>query len=432
MWSDEINKKIQEAETNNDPPYREEAWEKMELLLDEHLPLKKRRRRFIILLFPVLLGAATVFFILQKRDKNSETISQKSIPLQPASPPVGKPSASETDRIVSSKPLQITPAETVPTENLSPEKSIPDATVPTYKDSKIIKKSRGRQAQIQPLLEKQNPSIGKAERQKNNSDNNKTVTQNIAAPATDKNTKKDESIAAVDSSAITKKAIAENKPTKDSTQTDTAQTAKRSGKNKLPAGKKLSINFSAGPDVSSVGIGKPGKFTLQYGIGISYAVSKKVSIRTGFFAGHKKYDADSTDYHPPYTINKLQKVEANCLVYEIPLTVAYNFSPIKKHNWFIAGGLSSYLMKRETYDYYYKSPWGQPQPYRRVYTNKNSHIFSVINFSGGYQYHLNDRLFFMAEPYVKIPVSGIGFGKVKLNSGGLLFTVGFKPFLKKN
>jgi len=33
---------------------------------------------------------------------------------------------------------------------------------------------------------------------------------------------------------------------------------------------------------------------------------------------------------------------------------------------------------------------------------------------------------------VKIPVTGIGVGKVKLNSTGVLFTVGFKPFLKKN
>jgi len=56
----------------------------------------------------------------------------------------------------------------------------------------------------------------------------------------------------------------------------------------------------------------------------------------------------------------------------------------------------------------------------------------VINLSGGYQYHFSDRLSLMAEPYVRIPVSGIGSGKVKLNSGGVLFSLGFKPFLKKN
>ena len=43
MWSDELNKKIEEAENNSDSSNHEKAWEKMELLLDEHLPVKKKR-----------------------------------------------------------------------------------------------------------------------------------------------------------------------------------------------------------------------------------------------------------------------------------------------------------------------------------------------------------------------------------------------------
>ena len=66
------------------------------------------------------------------------------------------------------------------------------------------------------------------------------------------------------------------------------------------------------------------------------------------------------------------------------------------------------------------------------YKNENSHIFSVLNLSGGYQHHLSDRVSVMGEPYVKIPVSGVGYGKVKLNSAGVLFTVSVRPFLKKN
>jgi hypothetical protein len=33
----------------------------------------------------------------------------------------------------------------------------------------------------------------------------------------------------------------------------------------------------------------------------------------------------------------------------------------------------------------------------------------------------------MAEPYVKIPLTGVGFGKVKLASAGVLFSVGIHP-----
>jgi len=38
----------------------------------------------------------------------------------------------------------------------------------------------------------------------------------------------------------------------------------------------------------------------------------------------------------------------------------------------------------------------------------------------------------MAEPYVKIPLTGVGQGKVQLNSGGIMFTAAFRPFVKKN
>src|SRR5688572_7190441 len=88
MWSEDINKKIQEAEDSNHTAYNDTAWENMELLLDENLPLKKKRRRFIFLLFPLFLGVATVFFILQKRDtKSNPVIGQKNIPSQRAFPP---------------------------------------------------------------------------------------------------------------------------------------------------------------------------------------------------------------------------------------------------------------------------------------------------------------------------------------------------------
>jgi hypothetical protein len=37
----------------------------------------------------------------------------------------------------------------------------------------------------------------------------------------------------------------------------------------------------------------------------------------------------------------------------------------------------------------------------------------------------------MAEPYIKLPLTGVGYGKVKLNSGGVLFSIGVNPFNAK-
>lgn len=45
MWSEEINKKIEEGEGSNNPAYNDKAWEKMELLLDKHLPQKEKKKK---------------------------------------------------------------------------------------------------------------------------------------------------------------------------------------------------------------------------------------------------------------------------------------------------------------------------------------------------------------------------------------------------
>ena len=85
MWSDEINKKIEEAEGTNNPAYNDKAWENMELLLDKHLPQNKKRRRFILFLLPLALAGGAVFFILQKRTTDTSLTDQKNILVQPSS-----------------------------------------------------------------------------------------------------------------------------------------------------------------------------------------------------------------------------------------------------------------------------------------------------------------------------------------------------------
>jgi len=121
-------------------------------------------------------------------------------------------------------------------------------------------------------------------------------------------------------------------------------------------------------------------------------------------------------------------VDADCKVYEIPLTVYYSFKEKNHHHWFAALGSSSYLMKKETYHYLYKTQTGNMLYRGWTLKNKNQHYFSVITLSGGYSYQLSKTFSLMAEPYIKIPTQGIGFGKVKLKSTGIMFTLSAAPF----
>ncbi|MEO8854899.1 MAG: hypothetical protein ABI359_14035, partial [Ginsengibacter sp.] len=192
------------------------------------------------------------------------------------------------------------------------------------------------------------------------------------------------------------------------------------------------ITLSAGPAISGVHLNNAGKLSIVYGAGLSYSISKKFTIRTGFYKSTKIYSVAPNDYHFPNgsgtNYNDLQSVDANCNVDEIPVNLYYNFGKVKNHNWFVSTGLSSYLMKKESYEFYYKTTAGDIYENDWSIRNKNKNIFSVLNLSAGYHHTLNKQLSIMAEPYINLPLSGIGAGKVKLNSGGILFTITMKPF----
>ncbi|HET9824101.1 MAG TPA: hypothetical protein VFP87_02140, partial [Chitinophagaceae bacterium] len=189
--------------------------------------------------------------------------------------------------------------------------------------------------------------------------------------------------------------------------------------------------LSAGPDVSKAGGSDPGKLTLAYGAGISYT-RNRFTLRTGVYGARKIYKAGPADYKLPYQPQNIKFVgtDANCYVMEIPITLLYNFASKNKGNWFAGAGLSSYIMKSEIYNNEYKTTTGAPLYYRYEVNNENKHYFSVVDLSAGYNLRLNNTLSLSAEPYIKIPLSGIGVGKVQLNSGGVLFTLGIKPFKK--
>ncbi|WP_276503036.1 hypothetical protein [Terrimonas pollutisoli] len=445
---------MEEAENYSDSSNHEKAWEKMELLLDEHLPVKKKRRRFIYLLFPLLLGGGIALFFLQKRANIDHSISQQqnSTVQKPVTSSKNTITVKPSEKISSNKnndsatPLIIDDVTTTKTTARNHSNQQDQSTI---KNDLISQKATGTKSTTAPVqkqkyLQSKQPFKNKAPNNNQSPRNvtdhkNEIASQDVTVTVKDNEEKKNIekiNVPQVDSNAVAK--IPEDTSTSqtDTTGNKATETVKKATKKTSSLSKNLSFSFSFGPDISSVGIDRPGKLALPYGIGVSYALSKKVSIRTGFFVGKKIYDADSADYHPPANFwnyySNLQKIDANCLVYEIPVSVVYNFTPGKKHSWFVSGGLSSYLMKKEAYDYYYKNSWGQPQLYHRTYKNENSHFFSVLNLSGGYRYSVSDRVSLMGEPYVKVPVSGVGYGKVKLNSGGIMFTVSVKPFLKKN
>jgi hypothetical protein len=168
-----------------------------------------------------------------------------------------------------------------------------------------------------------------------------------------------------------------------------------------------------------------------YGIGIGYRFNKRFTVQTGFYFGKKVYAAGANDYKvkPGSYIARFISAQAECYIYDIPLTLRYDVIHKKTSNLYVTSGLSSFILKRETYDMHFFNPSGF---YRHVpYTYKhNIDYFSVFNLSLGYEHRLSSALYIQAEPYLKLPLAGLGEGSVKLYSAGLQLGIKYHPLKK--
>lgn len=183
---------------------------------------------------------------------------------------------------------------------------------------------------------------------------------------------------------------------------------------------------TAGMEGSGVKLFSADKITLRAGLAFGYQVTKKLSVQTGFFMSNKKYVAAGSDYKTKpgsyWNIVNINKVEANCRVYEIPLTIRYDFMPGKKLNIFASVGLSSYIMKKEDYNFYYDR-YGTPYK-ADVYYSGNKHLFSVVRLSAGLEKKLSKHFAILVSPAIALPLAGVGEGEMKLYSTEV--TIGLK------
>jgi hypothetical protein len=455
MPDEEIDKLIKDAASQHHPPYDDTAWGKMEVLLDKHLPQKKDKKRPIIFLLSFLLLGSAVFFVVKNTQNNNSTgITKSAGEKKPgniddpglASATVTNPgvpivsnTAPGTQQVNQTTDLSVsTPSNT--NDKIAAQKSITQAidksNIRQYADNNnksYNQKGRFAVKIKKPAIATGDDNLAQQNNEKVKAGNNNETTSTEIPKA---NSLPD--VAATNTEApktsVSEKTDTVNIPapeTEKASEKNKTAVADKKKNNKSFAGK-FAITVSSGADVSFIEISNTGKIKPVYGAGLTYAIGKHLTISSGIYVSKKVYSAQPTQYKFPggYTNPNLVKIDADCKVYEIPLAIYYNSRQVKNHNWLGGIGLSSFLMKNESYDYLYKTPAGQSYNYLYAVSNENKHYFSVLTLSGGYRYKLNNRISFIAEPYIKIPLGGIGLGKIKLNSTGLLFTAAIKPFAK--
>jgi hypothetical protein len=215
-------------------------------------------------------------------------------------------------------------------------------------------------------------------------------------------------------------------PATDSAKTLVKETPKKEDDPKKDKKEKgFELGLIAGPDVSAVKFGPLYKAGYNFGLQVGYRFSNRWSVNTGIIYTKKWYQAKGKDfnYKAPWPIDK---AEGNCSMWEIPVNVRYDVSFNTKRRWFVSTGLSTYLMDKEKYDMYYT--WNGASYSIPLDTDSNTnYLFSILNLSVGMERSLGKHFSIQAEPYLKIPLQGLGTGSIRMDSYGIYFTLKFKP-----
>jgi len=196
---------------------------------------------------------------------------------------------------------------------------------------------------------------------------------------------------------------------------------------------KLAVRFGFSPDLSSVGLKNFTKPGTAVSLLVEYSFLPKLYFQTGLISSSKGYNARPGEYEWPSSWNDQKarptSVDALCKVIELPLNFRYDVSQSDRSRWFVGAGASSYYMKNEKYIYNYA-----PHTYNVIWYEHEAatgwYWLSHLNASAGYEYRFSKKLSLLAEPYVRIPIKKVGYGKVNLFSTGVWFSIRYTPVFK--
>ncbi|WP_428664516.1 hypothetical protein [Runella sp.] len=191
----------------------------------------------------------------------------------------------------------------------------------------------------------------------------------------------------------------------------------------------LSLRVLAAPDLSFIGFDQMKRPGITLGAMLEYRFNNRFSVQAGAIRAMKLYDALGSQYIWPEAWNSQKarpsNIEAACKVLDIPFNLRYDITQAADKRWFVSLGISSYKMINEKYIYIYP-----PHSYNIKWPDwegsTGSYWFGVLNVSMGFERQISKRFTLQGEPYLKIPLSQVGLGKIKLNTAGIFISARYR------
>ena len=212
-----------------------------------------------------------------------------------------------------------------------------------------------------------------------------------------------------------------------------APTAQLKNKKNIPGGKQsilrkqqrgIYFGFVAGPSfnqVKSQGLNKSG---FDIGLLAGYQLNNKLSIESGllfekkyYFSDGKYFDMSKAGTGMPAGM-KVLSLEGSCAIFEIPLKLKFDFARNNHTRFFATTGISTYIITNE-YNKYRTLISGTQQDVTGNYNNTSNYFAATIHISGGYQRKIGKLVSLRIEPFLQIPIRGLGIGSLPILSTGI-------------
>jgi hypothetical protein len=182
---------------------------------------------------------------------------------------------------------------------------------------------------------------------------------------------------------------------------------------------RYALTVLAAPDLNGVGSFQQSKLGTNVGLLFSAGLVKKLTVSTGVLYSAKPYtiafENYQTQYHFP--VNPVN-VTANCQMLDIPVNVGYQLYNKRNNEISIGTGLSSYIMLHENYKFNYADPY-VTGPSSYSVPNSSSYLLGVLNLNATYKRQLNSKVGISVQPYLKLPLTNLGYSQVRLQTTGV-------------
>lgn len=188
-----------------------------------------------------------------------------------------------------------------------------------------------------------------------------------------------------------------------------------------------SFSLTTGPAWAKLPDESAGYSSFGTGWLLNVKLLPRLHLEAGMLFTRADYNGTADDYHIPFTPaerENIKAIQAACKITDVPLNLQWDLLVRPRQRLFISAGLSSYFMRKEDYRYAYKR-YIPGYPWHVSLYNVNEHYFSVGNLAIGFEEYISPHFSVQAEPYFKLPLSGIGYGEVKLQSFGAWFAINY-------